>query len=121
MDWYIGCSGFSYKDWKGKFYPEKLASGNWFEYYAEQFNTLEVNSTFYRFPQLNTLLNWYNKSTDHFLFAVKAPRLITHYKKFTDCKELLADFYQVVQEGLREKLGPVLFQLPPQIIYDETV
>ena len=119
MHWRIGCSGFSYKDWKGTFYPEKLAQSKWFEYYATQFNTLELNVTFYRFPQLKTLENWFAKSPNNFLFAVKAPRLITHYKKFNDCKELLADFYNTTGKGLREKLGPILFQLPKQIVYDK--
>jgi uncharacterized protein YecE (DUF72 family) len=119
MHWHIGCSGFSYKEWKGKFYPEKLALRKWFEYYATHFNTLELNVTFYRFPQLKTLENWYAKSPGNFLFAVKAPRLITHYKKFNDCGKLLSDFYNTSSKGLQEKLGPILFQLPPQISYDE--
>jgi uncharacterized protein YecE (DUF72 family) len=65
------------------------------------------------------LENWFAKSPDDFLFAVKAPRLITHYKKFNDCEQLLSDFYTTISKGLRDKLGPVLFQLPPQISYDE--
>lgn len=119
MQWRIGCSGFSYKDWKGTFYPGKLAQSKWFEYYTTQFNTLELNTTFYRFPRVKTLQNWYIQSPAHFLFAVKAPRLITHYKRFNDCERLLSDFYGAVSEGLQEKLGPVLFQLPSQIMYDE--
>jgi uncharacterized protein YecE (DUF72 family) len=115
--WHIGCSGFHYKEWKGIFYPEKMPQRKWFEYYSERFDTLELNVTFYRFPQLSFLQNWYDKSPAHFLFSVKAPRLITHYKKFSDCAGLLSDFYGTIQEGLREKLGPVLFQLPPQVIY----
>lgn len=119
MQWRIGCSGFSYKDWKGNFYPEKLAQNKWFGYYTERFNTLEVNVTFYRFPRLKTMEDWYNKSPVNFLFAVKAPRLITHYKRFKDCERLLSDFYTTIKDGLRQKLGPVLFQLPPQIAYDK--
>ena len=119
MQWRIGCSGFSYKEWKGNFYPHKLAQSKWFEYYATHFNTLELNVTFYRFPQLKTLENWFAKSPGDFLFAVKAPRLITHYKRFNDCGQLLSDFYTTTSKGLQEKLGPILFQLPPQISYDE--
>ena len=115
--WHIGCSGFHYKEWKNVFYPEKLAAAKWFEYYCRHFNTLELNTTFYRFPQLKTLQEWHTRSPDSFLFAVKAPRLVTHYKKFDDCAGLLTDFYGAIGEGLREKLGFVLFQLPPQLTY----
>src|SRR6185312_4729797 len=73
MKWHIGCSGFHYKDWRGKFYPEKLAMKNWFGYYTKFFDTVELNVTFYRFPQLPFLQNWYQKSPGHFRFSVKAP------------------------------------------------
>jgi len=114
---YIGCSGFHYKEWKGVFYPEKLPQRKWFEYYSEQFNTLELNVTFYRFPQKTFLQNWYKTSPDHFVFAVKVPRLITHYKHFRDTGRMLGDFYKTSREGLLDKLGPVLFQLPPQAVF----
>ena len=117
--WHIGCSGFHYKEWKGIFYPQKLAASKWFEYYCRYFNTLELNNTFYRFPQLKTLQGWYARSPGAFLFAVKVPRLITHYKKLEDTAGLLNDFYGLLHEGLKEKLGFVLFQLPPQIPYSE--
>jgi uncharacterized protein YecE (DUF72 family) len=119
MKWHIGCSGFHYKEWKGVFYPEKLAQRLWFEYYSSQFHTLELNVTFYRFPQISFLENWYNKSPDNFVFAVKAPRLITHYKQFNECDDLLADFYATCREGLKDKLGPILFQLTPQLKYSD--
>lgn len=119
MKWNIGCSGFHYKEWKGVFYPEKLAQRLWFEYYSTRFHTLELNVTFYRFPQFSFLENWYNKSPDHFVFAVKAPRLITHYKQFSECSDLLSDFYTTIRAGLKNKLGPVLFQLPPQLKYSD--
>lgn len=117
--WYIGCSGFYYREWKGVFYPEDLPSSKWFGYYCQHFNTLELNVTFYRFPQLKTLQGWHQKSPPHFLFAVKAPRTITHIKKFTDVKTILTEFYDVVTLGLEEKLGPVLFQLPPKFEYSQ--
>jgi uncharacterized protein YecE (DUF72 family) len=119
MNWQIGCSGFHYKEWKGIFYPEKMPQRQWFEYYSNRFHTLELNVTFYRFPQLSFLENWYAKSPDHFLFSVKAPRLITHYKQFKETQELLNDFYITVRKGLREKTGPILFQLPPQYHFTE--
>lgn len=117
--WLIGCSGFHYKEWKGVFYPEKLPQTKWFEYYCQHFNTLELNVTFYRFPRPETLQNWYKKSPDGFLFSVKAPKLITHFKNFNDCERLLVDFYAAIQTGLEEKLGAVLFQLPARIVYSD--
>jgi uncharacterized protein YecE (DUF72 family) len=117
--WEIGCSGFHYKEWKGVFYPESLPQREWFRFYAEQFNTLELNVTFYRFPVLKSLENWHNISPDNFRFAVKAPRLITHYKKFCDCARLIDDFYNLITKGLKDKLGPVLFQLPPKYTYTD--
>ncbi|NCD70079.1 DUF72 domain-containing protein [Mucilaginibacter agri] len=119
LQWYIGCSGFSYKSWAGKFYPADLPQRKWFEFYCQHFNTLELNVTFYRFPQLKTLQNWYNTSPADFRFSVKAPRTITHYKLFTDTTELITEFYDVIDKGLKEKLGPVLFQLPPRFAYSE--
>jgi uncharacterized protein YecE (DUF72 family) len=117
VEWQIGCSGFHYKHWRGKFYPEKLAQNKWFNFYCEHFNTLELNVTFYRFPRLSFLETWYDKSPDKFEFAVKAPRVITHYKKFLDTERLIGDFYGTVSEGLKDKLGCILFQLPPRSSY----
>ena len=113
IQWEIGCSGFHYKEWKGIFYPQALPQKEWFKFYSQHFNSLELNVTFYRFPVLSSLENWYTISPVDFKFAVKVPRLITHYKKFSDCTRLIDDFYGLVTKGLKEKLGPVLFQLPP--------
>jgi uncharacterized protein YecE (DUF72 family) len=115
---HIGCSGYHYRHWRGAFYPEKLPVRRWFEFYSQQFKTLELNVTFYRFPQLSHLENWYAQSPADFQFAVKAPQLITHYKQFHGVSQLLGDFYTTVGRGLGEKLGPVLFQLPPRLTYD---
>jgi uncharacterized protein YecE (DUF72 family) len=119
--WRIGCSGFHYKEWKGVFYPEGLPQKKWFEYYCEHFDTLELNVTFYRFPELSSLQGWYEKSPSDFFFSVKAPRIITHYKKFNDTDGQVRDFYGVVREGLKEKLGCILFQLPPDLTYSPEV
>jgi uncharacterized protein YecE (DUF72 family) len=119
MEYQIGCSGFHYKHWKGNFYPEDLPQKKWFEYYCKFFDTVELNVTFYHFPELTTLEGWYEKSPDNFQFAVKAPRLITHFKKFVDVTHLLDQFYEVVNQGLKEKLGCVLFQFPPSFHYSE--
>jgi uncharacterized protein YecE (DUF72 family) len=119
IKWKIGCSGFHYKEWKGTFYPDPIPQKGWFTFYAEKFNSLELNVTFYRFPVLKSLENWYNISPPGFSFAVKVPRLITHYKKFSDCNRLIDDFYNLVTKGLKEKLGAVLFQLPPRFNYSK--
>jgi uncharacterized protein YecE (DUF72 family) len=117
---FIGCSGFSFRDWKGVFYPEGLPPRKWLEYYCTQFNTLELNVTFYRMPELKAFETWYNQSPVDFKFAVKAPRPVTHYKKFNEeAQPILSSFYATVAEGLKEKLGPVLFQLPPKAAYTE--
>ena len=115
---YIGCSGFHYKEWKNIFYPEKLPQTKWFQFYCRHFNTLELNVTFYKFPTEKSLTKWYESSPGDFKFSVKAPRLITHYKKFIDCQSLLIDFYSSISAGLKEKLGCVLFQFPRQVTYN---
>lgn len=120
-DFWIGCSGFYYKEWKEVFYPKNIPQTRWFEYYCTHFNTLELNNTFYRFPKIEALKSWYQRSPENFKFSVKAPRLITHYKTFVDCKELLEDFYKSIKEGFADKLGCVLFQLPPKLVYSDEV
>ena len=117
MKWWIGCSGFYYNHWRNIFYPDDLPKTKWFDYYKERFNTLELNVTFYRFPQLSVFENWYQKSPRKFSFSVKAPRLITHYKQFNDTAEMMAGYYATIKEGLQDKLGSVLFQLPPRAAY----
>ena len=112
IELWIGCSGFHYKEWKEIFYPAELPQRKWFEFYSQHFNTLELNTTFYRFPRVHALQKWYDVSPAVYRFSVKAPRLITHYKRFKDSKRMLSDFYGTIREGLRDKLGGVLFQLP---------
>ena len=119
MKAYIGCSGFYNSHWKGIFYPEDLPIGNWFTYYCEHFNTFEINSTFYKFPTIKVLDNWYNKTPLRFLFAVKAPREITHLKKFNDCSQKINEFYNTCEIGLKDKLGCILFQFPPSFKYSK--
>lgn len=117
--WHIGCSGFHYKHWKDIFYPEGLPQRKWFSFYAEHFSSLELNSTFYRTASLKSLANWHDISPDDFTFSVKAPRAITHYRKFNNVQDIINPFYDLVQSGLREKLGAVLFQLHPNYAYTE--
>jgi uncharacterized protein YecE (DUF72 family) len=119
MNVYIGCSGFYNKDWRELFYPKGLAQRNWFNYYSSKFNSLELNTTFYRFPTQTMLQKFYNESPQAFKFSVKAPRLITHFKQFKETESLLSDFYTSVAEGLKEKLGVILFQLPGKIAFSD--
>ncbi|MCE3295754.1 MAG: hypothetical protein K0R65_1468 [Crocinitomicaceae bacterium] len=119
IKFYIGCSGFYNKHWKGIFYPEDMPSSGWLGFYADKLNSLELNNTFYRFPGLKSMQNWYDKVPDDFRFSVKAPKIITHLKKLNDCEELLNDFYTVCETGLRHKLSCLLFQFPPGIAYSE--
>ncbi len=118
-EWWIGCSGFHYKEWKEVFYPKGIPQTKWFEYYCTHFNTIELNTTFYRFPRPEALHNWYQRSPAVFKFSVKAPRLITHYKNFIDSERMLGDFYASMYEGLGDKLGCVLFQLPSRVPYSD--
>lgn len=119
MKWHIGCSGFMYREWKEIFYPENLAQKNWLAYYATQFDTFELNSSFYKFPEVTSLNKFYDQTPDNFSISLKVPRLITHYKQMKDCNSLLKDFYNAVEGGLKEKVGCVLFQYPPKFSYTE--
>ncbi len=117
MKVYIGTSGYFYWDWKGVFYPENLKPYQWFEYYSKHFNTLEINSTFYRFPSPSSLKNWYKIAPENFVYSVKVNKYITHIKKFKGVKEQLDRFYTLSSTHLKEKLGTFLFQLPPFFKY----
>lgn len=114
---HIGCSAFNNVYWKGIFYPDDLPRTKWFEFYAQHFDTYELNGTFYRTPTAKSLKAWHDKVDDDFLFSVKAPRNVTHYKKFIGCENEIAEFYALCQEALQDKLAFVLFQLPPSFAY----
>ena len=107
-----GTSGFSYKEWQGSFYPDKLPAARMLEFYAEHLPTVELNNTFYRMPAEALIVGWERKSPESFRFVLKAPRSMTHIRKLADCEEPLARFVQVAAR-LGPKLGPLLFQLPP--------
>jgi len=109
---YIGTSGWSYKSWKRVFYPEDLSERRWLEYFAKNFKTVELNSSFYRLPVESTFLGWYKKTPKDFIFAVKVSRFISHIKYLKDCKRAWNLFYQRAK-NLKKKLGPFLIQLPP--------
>ncbi len=114
-----GCSGLYNGHWKGVFYPETMPQSKWFTFYREHFNTIELNGTFYKFPTAKMLDGWYKKSPADFTFAVKAPRLITHYKKLKDCSQQIDEFYNACELGLKDKMGCLLFQFPPSFKYDK--
>ena len=109
----IGTSGWMYKHWKGKFYPEKLAASHLLEFYAQNFDTVEINNTFYKLPEAQVFEKWYEEAPENFLFAVKANRYLTHMKKLKDAEESLKLFLDRAMV-LKNKLGPLLFQLPPR-------
>lgn len=113
MHYFVGCSGFSNKDWKGYFYPEELSSENYLKFYAEHFNSVEINTTFYRRPTIKTLDNWYNQSPEGFLFFIKIPQSITHINLLKNTRQEITDFCKHIQHGLKEKLAGFLFQFPP--------
>jgi uncharacterized protein YecE (DUF72 family) len=110
---HIGTSGWSYNHWKGPFYPADLPGNRQLEYYAHRFHSVEINSTFYRLPETGTLRQWYADTPAGFIFAVKASRYITHMKKLCEPRKTLPPFLDRIR-ALDDKLGPILFQLPPR-------
>ena len=115
---YIGTSGWIYGDWEGIFYPENLRPRDKLQYFSTHFNTAEINYSFYHLPRPETYENWYNQTTKDFTFAVKASRFITHIRRLKDVKTAWEGFAENALH-LKEKLGPILFQLPPSFKANE--
>jgi len=113
----IGTSGWYYDHWKELFYPGGLTKSKWFEYYAQYFDTVEINNTFYHLPKEQTLRRWHEIAPKDFLYAVKANRYITHIKRLKDSAEPLGRFFERVGL-LKSRLGPILYQLPPSLQKD---
>ena len=109
----IGTSGWHYQHWKGPFYPKDLPEAKMLEYYSNYFSTAEINNSFYKLPETETLEQWRKSVPDKFVYSVKASRYITHLKKLKDTGEAVLSFLARIKI-LRPKLGPVLFQLPPR-------
>src|SRR3989442_4205387 len=109
----IGTSGWHYNHWRGPFYPEDLKPVRMLDYYIRFFDTVEINNSFYKLPSLATLENWRDSTPAGFCFAVKASRYLTHMKKLKEPEVGLMNFLPLI-ETLGEKLGPILFQLPPR-------
>ncbi len=112
MQLLTGTSGYSYKEWLGHFYPEKLAASEMLHYYAQQFATVEINNTFYRMPASAMLAQWAEQVPDHFTFTLKAPRRITHEQRLRESESSVGAFVERASV-LGNKLGALLFQLPP--------
>ena len=117
---HIGCSGWNYRDWRGPIYPEKLPTTRWLEHYAELFDTVEVNNTFYRLPTENAVKGWVEQTPRGFRFAVKASRYLTHVKRLREVRQGARRFFEAIKP-LRDspKLGPVLWQLPANFLRDD--
>ena len=113
----IGCSGWNYASWKGRFYPSGLRTADWLQYYVSQFDTVEVNNTFYRLPAPDTFAGWRAATPPGFTMAVKASRYLTHLKRLRDPEEPLQRFFDHAS-CLGPRLGPVLYQLPGQFTRD---
>jgi len=108
----VGTSGYSYKEWKGSFYPADLPAAKMLAFYATQFDTVEINNTFYRMPEGKTLGKWATEVPESFVFVLKAPQRITHQKRLAGAADDIRYLFETAAE-LGPKLGPVLFQLPP--------
>ena len=113
MQYIIGTSGWNYKHWQVVFYPLDIDEGQWLPYYAQVFESVEINTTFYHLPQEVTFANWKHAVAADFIFAVKASRYITHMKNLKDGDKTVPKFMYAASR-LEEKLGPILFQFPPR-------
>lgn len=114
---WVGTSGWQYRSWRGLFYPEQLPQRAWLEHYAERFATVEVNNAFYRLPERTTFTQWASRTPGDFAVGVKMSRYLTHIKRLRDPAEPVARFLDRAA-GLDGKLGPVLLQLPPNLVAD---
>lgn len=117
MTVHLGTSGWQYSHWRDTFYPKGVAQAKWLDYYFERFQIIELNVTFYRLPKEETFVKWYEKTPDDFLFAAKVSRYLTHIKKLREPEEPVERFMKHVRH-LKEKLGPILIQLPPTLKVD---
>jgi uncharacterized protein YecE (DUF72 family) len=114
VKYYVGTSGWVYPHWRNVFYPPKLARSKWLEFYTDHFSSVELNNSFYRLPSERSFSNWRDTSPDAFRYSVKVSRFITHIKRLKDIAEPLETFVNRAR-NLSEKLGPLLYQLPPNM------
>lgn len=116
---HVGCSGWYYRHWKGKFYPDEVPSSQWFSIYEKSFETVELNAPFYAWPTVATVKTWLRQATGDFIYTIKVCELITHIKRFDGTEPLIRDFGYIA-DLLGERMGCFLFQLPPSVRYDPT-
>ena len=114
---HVGTSGYNYPEWRGSFYPERFPAKNMFAFYAERFRTVEINATFYRMPTPKTTAAWAEQAPPGFTYALKAPQRITHHQRLKDCEDSVKFFCESARL-LGAHLGPLLFQLPPNLKCD---
>lgn len=115
----IGISGWRYAPWRGVFYPEDLPQRLELHYASRQFNTIEINGSFYSLQNPTNYQRWYDETPRNFVFAVKAPRYVTHIRRLKNAEQGVANFFASGVLALREKFGPILWQLPPSLRYEE--
>jgi len=117
---HVGCSGWNYAAWRELFYPKGLPANRWLDHYAQHFGTVEVNSTFYRLPKRDAVARWITQVPDDFIFTIKVSRYLTHIKRLAGMEQGVARFYESIEPLTRSrKLGPVLWQLPPNMKRDD--
>ncbi len=114
---WVGTSGYNYPEWRGSFYPEKMKPADMLPFYAAAFDSVEINYTFYRMPNAKTIEGWTGATPQDFRFVLKAPKRITHEKRLKDFGDTLAVFVRLAS-ALDDRLGPLLFQLPPNLKKD---
>jgi len=119
MKIHVGTSGYGYDEWKGKFYPEKISPREMLRFYSERLGAVEINNTFYRMPKESVLASWAEQVREDFVFALKAPQVITHLKRLRNVGEEVDYLFRTLSV-LERKLGPVLFQLPKSFHADHT-
>jgi uncharacterized protein YecE (DUF72 family) len=118
----IGCSGWNYDDWRGRLYPEGLAKRHWLKRYAECFDTVEVNSTFYRLASKDAVRRWVEETPEGFLFALKASRYLTHVRRLRDIREGIQRYYERIEPLVgTDKLGPIVWQFPANFRRDDAL
>jgi uncharacterized protein YecE (DUF72 family) len=120
MKTYVGTSGYSYKEWKGIFYPEKMSPKEMLRFYSERFGTVEINNTFYHMPTESVLKSWADQVPDDFVFAFKAPQAITHFKRLKNVESETGYLFRTLSV-LGRRLGPVLFQFPKSFHADPSL
>ena len=118
MQLFTGTSGFAYKEWKGTFYPQDIRNDDMLSYYASQFRSVEINNSFYRMPSEKTLQQWTEQVPAEFRFVLKAPQRITHFTRLKDESKDPLEFFLKTAATMGRQLGPLLFQLPPNLKLD---